>query len=134
MIESGKIFKKKEEQRCTFTQELYFPPRFRPLLKQRLITLNFEQDATTVSVLLNNNNTFNHPGYYNADDETDDEAGGGYVDFRVAEAVSFNSFSMLDIDDNGGGITVQGQEADGGIFDINKGLKISLPLLQWVVC
>lgn len=49
----------------------------------------------------------------------DDEAAGGYVDFDFAEAVAFNSFSMLDIDDNGGGIMVEGQRADGSMLNIN---------------
>jgi len=68
-----------------------------------------------------NNNTFNNNGYYNADDE----AKGGYIDFDFAEAVSFNSFSMLDIDDNGGGIMVKGTKADGGTFDIDIDLLMA---------
>lgn len=62
-----------------------------------------------------NTNIFNNTGAYTADDE----AQGGYVDFDFAEAVAFNSFSMLDIDDNGGGIMVEGQKADGSLLSID---------------
>ncbi|MEL6899841.1 MAG: PEP-CTERM sorting domain-containing protein [Cyanobacteria bacterium J06606_4] len=60
-------------------------------------------------------NSLRSNGTYKADDE----ARGGYLDFDFAEAVAFNSFSLLDIDDNGGGITVEGQKADGGVLNID---------------
>ena len=62
-----------------------------------------------------NKNIFNNTGAYTADDEGE----GGYVDFDFAEAMAFNSFSMLDIDDNGGGIMVEGQKADGSLFRVD---------------
>ncbi|MEM9946526.1 MAG: hypothetical protein AAF810_10740 [Cyanobacteria bacterium P01_D01_bin.36] len=62
-----------------------------------------------------NKNIFNQTGAYTADDE----AKGGVVDFDFAEAVAFNSFSLLDIDDNGGGIMVEGQQADGSLFSVD---------------
>ena len=55
-------------------------------------------------------------GVYTADDE----ASGGNVKFDFAEAVTFNSFSLLDIDDNGGGIGVVGFGENGDtVLDID---------------
>lgn len=54
-------------------------------------------------------------GFYTADDE----AKGGNVFFNFKEAVDFRSFSLLDIDDNGGGITFEGTRADGSILNID---------------
>lgn len=62
-----------------------------------------------------NKNYFNNNDVY----RPDDEAAGGFIDFDFAEAVAFKSFSMLDIDDNGGGITVQGTLADGSYLNID---------------
>lgn len=44
----------------------------------------------------------------------DDEGWGGKIKFDFAEAIALNSFSMLDIDDNGAGIRVTGRGVDGG--------------------
>lgn len=74
-----------------------------------------EQDA-------GNTNIFNSTGAYTADDE----AKGGFVDFDFSESVAFNSFSMLDIDDNGGGIMVEGQQADGSLFSIDVDALMSM--------
>lgn len=50
----------------------------------------------------------------------DDDGRGGKINFDFAEAVSLTSFSMLDIDDNGRGIYVRGQNTNGGDdLDIN---------------
>ena len=40
----------------------------------------------------------------------DDEAQGGYINFDFARSVAFNSFSLLDIDDNGRGIKIEGYD------------------------
>jgi len=64
---------------------------------------------------------WNNKKYYNNNNvwRADDEARGGYVDFDFAEAVAFNSFSLLDIDDNGGGIMVEGEYGDGSKLNID---------------
>ncbi|MEO1402607.1 MAG: PEP-CTERM sorting domain-containing protein [Cyanobacteria bacterium J06635_1] len=50
----------------------------------------------------------------------DDEARGGYIDFDFDNEVNFEGFSLLDIDDNGGGISVQGYDADNNqVLDIS---------------
>ncbi|MBE9061763.1 hypothetical protein [cf. Phormidesmis sp. LEGE 11477] len=54
-------------------------------------------------------------GVYTADDE----ARGGDIVFDFKEAVDFRSFSLLDIDDNGGGIMVEGMRSDGSILNID---------------
>ncbi len=57
-------------------------------------------------------------GVYRADDE----AKGGNINFDFASEVKFNSFSLLDIDDNGEGIDINGFDADGNQvidFDID---------------
>lgn len=51
----------------------------------------------------------------------DDERGGGYIDFDFDKEVNFKGFSLLDVDDNGGGISVQGYDADN-----NQVLNISI--------
>ncbi len=61
-----------------------------------------------------NNDSFNN-GFYTADDE----AKGGDILFDFDGIVDFNSFSLLDIDDNGGGIKVEGTRADGSILEID---------------
>lgn len=62
-----------------------------------------------------NTDIFNNTGAYTADDEL----GGGFIDFDFAQTVAFNSFSLLDIDDNGGGIMFEGTRADGDLFSID---------------
>ena len=60
--------------------------------------------------------------YFNDNNQwrADDEAKGGTIDFDFAKAVSFNSFSLIDIDDNGGGIGVGGYDGAGNkILDID---------------
>lgn len=59
-------------------------------------------------------------GLYTADDE----ARGGNIKFGFAKAVALNSFSLLDIDDNGGGIRVVGFDQDE-----NKVLNIDVDSL-----
>lgn len=50
----------------------------------------------------------------------DDEARGGNVEFDFSKGVMFNSFSLLDIDDNGGGIGVIGFDEGGNtVLEIN---------------
>ncbi|MGB3574347.1 MAG: hypothetical protein WBG63_02455 [Phormidesmis sp.] len=51
--------------------------------------------------------------------KADDEAKGGYIDFKFAEAVDFGSITLLDIDDNGGGIRIEGTRADGSLLNID---------------
>ncbi|MGB3291650.1 MAG: PEP-CTERM sorting domain-containing protein [Phormidesmis sp.] len=41
----------------------------------------------------------------------DDEEKGGYIDFKFANSVAFKSFSLLDIDDNGKGIKIEGYDS-----------------------
>jgi hypothetical protein len=63
-----------------------------------------------------NKNYFNNNGFY----RPDDEANGGYIDFDFAEKVAFKSFSLLDIDDNGSGIRVEGYDPNGTkVLDID---------------
>lgn len=45
--------------------------------------------------------------------QADDEARGGDVNFDFTNEVKLNSFTLLDIDDNGAGISVKGQGQDG---------------------
>lgn len=65
-----------------------------------------------------NRNYYNSTGQWRADDE----ATGGNINFNFAEEVRFNSFSLLDIDDNGEGIDINGYDGDGNQvidFDID---------------
>ncbi|MGB7087852.1 MAG: hypothetical protein WBD47_20005 [Phormidesmis sp.] len=63
-----------------------------------------------------NKNLFASNGVYTPDDE----AGGGKVNFKFTDTVAFKSFSLLDIDDNGGGIRIKGFDADNQkVLDIN---------------
>ncbi len=58
--------------------------------------------------------------YKNGVYTADDEAKGGEIFFDFDRTVSLNSFSLLDIEDNGGGIMVEGtRAADGEIFRID---------------
>ena len=55
--------------------------------------------------------------------KADDEAKGGNINFDFAEEVKINSFTLLDIDDNGAGINVTGLDKDGGQvidFDVDQ--------------
>ena len=54
--------------------------------------------------------------------KADDEAKGGNINFDFANEVQLNSFTLLDIDDNGEGINVTGLDQDGNQvidFDID---------------
>lgn len=63
-----------------------------------------------------NKNYLAQHGKYRADDE----ARGGHINFDFAESVAFKSFSLLDIDDNGHGIKVQGYgDNDSKVLDID---------------
>ncbi len=61
----------------------------------------------------------NGGSYKNGAYTADDEAAGGNILFDFDGTVDFNSFSLLDIDDNGGGIKVEGTRADGGLLNID---------------
>ncbi|MEL6555530.1 MAG: PEP-CTERM sorting domain-containing protein [Cyanobacteria bacterium J06621_11] len=58
---------------------------------------------------------FNNNGTWRADDEW----AGGNINFDFAHTVAFNSFSLLDIDDNGSGIMLHGQKTDGSALSID---------------
>ncbi len=60
-------------------------------------------------------NSLRSNGTYKADDETS----GGFVDFKFAEVVNFGSITLLDIDDNGSNIRIEGTRADGSLLKIN---------------
>ncbi len=49
----------------------------------------------------------------------DDEARGGNISFIFDRIVNFKGFSLLDIDDNGGGIMVEGTKKDGSPLSID---------------
>lgn len=73
----------------------------------------YKGDGTYVK---GNNDFYNSNGYYRADDE----AKGGTVKFEFDHSVLFNSFSLMDVDDDGhsAAISIKGTGADGG-FDID---------------
>ncbi len=65
-----------------------------------------------------NNNYFNNNGVYRADDQG---YRGGTINFDFDSAIALTSFSMLDIDDNGSGIRVTGNGANGALdIDIDR--------------
>ncbi|NEP15717.1 MAG: PEP-CTERM sorting domain-containing protein [Leptolyngbya sp. SIO4C1] len=57
----------------------------------------------------------------------DDEARGGYINFDFDKEVKFGGFSLLDIDDNGGGIFVEGfDDSNNRVMNISVDALIAL--------